>query len=50
MINLAVWSGPRNISTALMYSFGNRDDFNQKIDELNQETEILIDEIEKWQT
>ena len=27
MINLAVWSGPRNISTALMYSFGNRDDF-----------------------
>ena len=26
-MNLAVWSGPRNISTALMYSFGNRDDF-----------------------
>ena len=25
-------------------------DFNQKIDELNQETETLIDEIEKWQT
>ena len=23
---------------------------NKKIDELNQETEILIDEIEKWQT
>ena len=22
-----MWSGPRNISTALMYSFGNRDDF-----------------------
>ena len=23
---------------------------NEKIDELNQETETLIDEIEKWQT
>ena len=32
------------------HKFGNRDNFNQKIDELNQETEILIDEIEKWQT
>ena len=32
------------------YKFGNRDNFNQKIDELNQETETLIDEIEKWQT
>ena len=31
-------------------NFGNRDNFNQKIDELNQETETLIDEIEKWQT
>ena len=30
--------------------FGNRTNFNQKIDELNQETETLIDEIEKWQT
>jgi 5-formyltetrahydrofolate cyclo-ligase len=30
--------------------FGKKNDFNQKIDELNQETEILIDEIEKWQT
>ena len=26
-MNLAVWSGPRNLSTALMYSFGSRDDF-----------------------
>ena len=26
MINLAVWSGPRNISTAMMRSFGNRED------------------------
>ena len=30
--------------------FGNKNTFNQKIDELNQETETLIDEIEKWQT
>ena len=26
MTNIAMWSGPRNISTAMMYSFGNRDD------------------------
>lgn len=32
------------------HNFGNRDNFNKKIDELNQETETLIDEIEKWQT
>ena len=25
-------------------------EFSEKIDELNQETEILIDEIDKWQT
>ena len=30
--------------------FGTKNNFNQKIDELNQETETLIDEIEKWQT
>ena len=30
--------------------FGDKNNFNQKIDELNQETEILIDEIEKWRT
>ena len=24
--------------------------FNEKIDELNQETDILLDEIDKWQT
>ena len=30
--------------------FGTQNEFNEKIDELNQETEILIDEIEKWQT
>ena len=27
MIKIAMWSGPRNLSTALMYSFGNRADF-----------------------
>ena len=32
------------------YKFGDKNNFNQKIDELNQETETLIDEIEKWQT
>ena len=31
-MNLAMWSGPRNLSTALMYSFANRSDF-QAIDE-----------------
>ena len=30
--------------------FGDKKNFNQKIDELNQETENHIDEIEKWQT
>jgi Sulfotransferase domain len=25
-VNVAMWSGPRNISTAMMYSFGNRKD------------------------
>ena len=25
-VNIAMWSGPRNISTAMMYSFGNRSD------------------------
>ncbi|MBI6630976.1 sulfotransferase-like domain-containing protein [Pontibaca salina] len=26
-MNIAMWSGPRNLSTAMMYSFGNRPDF-----------------------
>ena len=26
VVRIAMWSGPRNISTAMMYSFGNRDD------------------------
>ena len=25
-------------------------EFSEKIDELNQETDILMDEIDKWQT
>ena len=32
------------------YKFGDKNNFNQKIDELNQETETLMEEIEKWQT
>lgn len=27
MMRIAMWSGPRNLSTALMYAFGNRPDF-----------------------
>jgi len=30
--------------------FGTKNNLNRKIDELNQETENLIDEIDKWQT
>ena len=32
------------------HKFGDKNNFSQKIDELNQETETLIDEIEKWPT
>tara|TARA_B110000116_G_C16630228_1_gene487921 strand:- start:184 stop:507 length:324 start_codon:yes stop_codon:yes gene_type:complete len=38
------------INKDVAHQFGNKNNFNQKIDELNQETENLIDEIEKWQT
>ena len=38
------------VNNDVRHKFGRQNDFNQKIDELNQETEILIDEIEKWQT
>ena len=38
------------INKDVRHKFGNQNNFNQKIDELNQETETLIDEIEKWQT
>lgn len=27
-MKIAMWSGPRNLSTAMMYAFGNRPDFN----------------------
>ena len=37
------------INKDLSNKFGKKNNFNQKIDELNQETETLIDEIEKWQ-
>ena len=32
-INIAMWSGPRNLSTALMRSFGNRKDIRDVFDE-----------------
>ena len=38
------------INKDVRYKFGNKNSFNQKIDELNQETETLIEEIDKWQT
>ena len=38
------------INKDLSSKFGSNNAFNQKIDELNQETETLIDEIDKWQT
>ena len=38
------------INKDVKYKFGNQNNFSQKIDELNQETETLIEEIEKWQT
>jgi len=39
-----------NINNEVGSKFGKSNTFNQKIDELNQETETLIDEIDKWQT
>ena len=38
------------ISENITNKFGGQNNFNKKIDELNQETATLIDEIEKWQT
>ena len=37
------------INKDVRQKFGRQNNFNRKIDELNQETETLIDEIEKWQ-
>tara|TARA_Y100000590_G_scaffold222623_1_gene251952 strand:+ start:222 stop:545 length:324 start_codon:yes stop_codon:yes gene_type:complete len=39
-----------NINTDIGQKFGSSNDFRKKIDELNQETETLMDEIERWQT
>ena len=38
------------IDENVKHKFGSKNNFYQKIDELNQETETLIEEIEKWQT
>ena len=38
------------INEDVRHKFGNKNIFYQKINELNQETETLIDEIDKWQT
>ena len=38
------------INEDVKHKFGNKNNFYQKVDELNHETETLIDEIEKWQT
>ena len=38
------------INTSVKDKFGTQTNFSKKIDELNQETQTLIDEIEEWQT
>ena len=38
------------INKYIGYKFGDHNAFSKKIDELNQETETLLDEIDKWQT
>ena len=38
------------VNKDVKHKFGNKNSFYQKVDELNQETETLINEIEKWQT
>jgi len=48
--HLELKSELEKIGKEVGHKFGNQDNFNQKIDELNQETETLIDEIDKWQT
>ena len=37
------------INNDVKHKFANQDNFKKKIDELNQETETLVYEIEKWQ-
>ena len=43
-------SSLEKVSSDVSHKFTSQDGFKRKIDELNQETEVLIDEIEKWQT
>ena len=38
------------INLEAMKKFENQNKFTQKVDELNQETDSLIEEIDKWQT
>ena len=38
------------VNEDVKHKFGNKNNFYQKIDELNKETETLIEEIEKWPT
>ena len=38
------------VNLEVMKKFESQSKFNQKVDELNQETDSLIDEIDKWQT
>ena len=40
----------KSINEDVKHKFDKKNNFNKKIDELDQETETLIDEIEKWQT
>ena len=42
--------GLEKVNKDVEYKFGDKNTFNKKIDELNQETATLIDEIDKWQT
>ena len=42
--------GDTNYNVEINKYFEYENNFSQKIDELNQETESLIDEMEKWQT
>ena len=38
------------VNSSTINKFDNQSKFNQKVDELNQETDSLIEEIDKWQT
>ena len=39
----------KNLESSKKKDQKKQNEFNQKIDELNQETEYLIEEIDKWQ-